>query len=550
MVLEGHHRSLHDRRDVYEQLRQMEDGQFNDNDLPRLSQSSRGNGLHGHGHRPHAAKHAPLKTVVETVYKTLDPTFAGPIGGYVTLSEGVNRPDASDLARPPASDRKLAHIDNQASPVIALSTPTSEPPRDDGHSSSSSFDSALATPTSMSVTATAESSLSSLTWPTPSSGSPSISAPTSSPTSSNGRAAADLYRGSKGDHGGGNGASVGPKVGIAFGVMGGLAALSLLVFFLLKRRRKQAAKGYKLEDDEKSRKGFGISNPFDSSNRDNPGAPRISLRPVTQFLPNWNGLDRRTSRGAMAAPPGSSQGNQWDRPVNPFDNVPSTIAEEQSVRSFSTSSGSSNGSPKGASGGAKPNRTSPPPGSVPTSTSPTGTEYSLSSIASEAAATVPRVSIVHRVQLDFKPTLEDEMELCVGELMRLLHEYDDGWCLVSRLNRSHQGVVPRTCLSTRPVKPRQQPGAPRPGPPVNPTGPGRGPNQGVGLRTQTPGPGGNYRQAPSPQRPGTAQGFRPGPSGVDGAPMNRPGWQQGPTKPLYRTSPTKPTFDGQKPMNT
>ncbi|PHH69902.1 hypothetical protein CDD80_6379 [Ophiocordyceps camponoti-rufipedis] len=550
MVLDGHHRSLHDRRGVYEKmrLRQMEEGQLNDNDVLRLSLSPHGNGPHGHGRRPREAKHAPLQTVVETVYKTLDPTFSGPIAGYVTLSEGVNKPDASQVADPPASDRKLAHIDSDPSSVIALSTPTSEPPRDDGHSSSS-FDSALATPTSASVTATTESSLSSLLSPTPSSGSPSISAPTSSPTSG-GRAAADF---SKGGHGDGHGASVGPKVGIAFGVMGGLAALGLLIFFVLKRRRKHAEKGYKLDDDdEKSRKGFGISNPFDSSNGDNPGAPRISLRPVTQFLPNWNGLERRTSKGAAGAPLSSSSlGNQWDRPVNPFDNVPSTIAEEQSIRSFSTTSEGSHGSPHGVFAVAKPNRTSPPPGSVPLATSPTGTEYSFSSITSEAAANGPRVSIVHRVQLDFKPTLEDEMELCVGELMRLLHEYDDGWCLVSRLNRSHQGVVPRTCLSTRPVKPRQPPGAPRPGPPVNPTGPGRGPNQGGGLRTQTSGPGGNYRQSPSPQRPGTAQGFRSGPGVVNGAPMNRgPGWQQGPTKPLYRTSPTKPTGHGQKPMNT
>lgn len=71
--------------------------------------------------------------------------------------------------------------------------------------------------------------------------------------------------------------------------------------------------------------------------------------------------------------------------------------------------------------------------------SPAGTEFSMhsvgpgqspgpsSSAAAIAAAGGPAQSAVHRVQLDFKPTLEDEMELRAGQLVRLLHEYDDGW---------------------------------------------------------------------------------------------------------------------------
>ncbi|KLU87032.1 hypothetical protein MAPG_06038 [Magnaporthiopsis poae ATCC 64411] len=82
--------------------------------------------------------------------------------------------------------------------------------------------------------------------------------------------------------------------------------------------------------------------------------------------------------------------------------------------------------------------------------------------AAIAAAGGPPASAVHRVQLDFQPTMEDELELKAGELVRLLFEYDDGWALCIRLDRSKQGVVPRTCLSARPVKPRPGPG--RPGP--------------------------------------------------------------------------------------
>ncbi|KAL2821277.1 hypothetical protein BDW59DRAFT_150321 [Aspergillus cavernicola] len=74
--------------------------------------------------------------------------------------------------------------------------------------------------------------------------------------------------------------------------------------------------------------------------------------------------------------------------------------------------------------------------------------------------------------------MEDELGLHAGQLVRLLHEYDDGWALCVKLDRSQQGVVPRSCLSARPVKPRAgpPPGAgpgPRPrGPPGPPGAPG------------------------------------------------------------------------------
>jgi hypothetical protein len=37
------------------------------------------------------------------------------------------------------------------------------------------------------------------------------------------------------------------------------------------------------------------------------------------------------------------------------------------------------------------------------------------------------VNNVHRVQLDFKPSMQDELGLNAGQLVRMLHEYDDGW---------------------------------------------------------------------------------------------------------------------------
>ena len=80
-----------------------------------------------------------------------------------------------------------------------------------------------------------------------------------------------------------------------------------------------------------------------------------------------------------------------------------------------------------------------PPKLGPVPPSPAGTEFSVHEVesgqASEpsagaaaiAAAGGPAESSVHRVQLDFKPTMDDEMELRTGQVVRLLHEYDDGW---------------------------------------------------------------------------------------------------------------------------
>lgn len=77
------------------------------------------------------------------------------------------------------------------------------------------------------------------------------------------------------------------------------------------------------------------------------------------------------------------------------------------------------------------------PGIVPPS--PSGTEFSIhevepdqspvpsASAAEIAAAGGPANTTVHRVQLDFSPSLDDEMDVRAGQLVRLLHEYDDGW---------------------------------------------------------------------------------------------------------------------------
>ncbi|KAL2257736.1 hypothetical protein VTK26DRAFT_9249 [Humicola hyalothermophila] len=344
--------------------------------------------------------------------------------------------------------------------------------------------------------------------------------------------------------GNGGGLSVAGIAGIVIGVLGGLLVTFVLIWFIVSSRKKRLARRrQQIEDDEK------IHGPFSDSAaiRTPNAAPRLSLRPVTQFLPtftNQNQGERRASRGiALTLNPVSAPSpthtlaplnrqndvSAWERPTlsrtsptptgdragtstslhpdNPFNDTkrlpdePVSPVSSMGSFDFRLAAGTPNapvqepvspirddddnesfmGAADSASSANPPDRrtsmrkenlpkpldlTKSPSPLYAAPPSPAGTEYSMHSMApgqslgpsasaaAIAAAGGPSQSTVHRVQLDFKPTLDDELELRAGQLVRLLHEYDDGWALCIRLDRSEQGVVPRTCLSTRPVKPR------------------------------------------------------------------------------------------------
>jgi hypothetical protein len=57
---------------------------------------------------------------------------------------------------------------------------------------------------------------------------------------------------------------------------------------------------------------------------------------------------------------------------------------------------------------------------------------------------LPRTMVVAQT---FAPTMGDELTVAVGERVRMLEEYADGWCLAER--GSERGVVPRFCLGER-----------------------------------------------------------------------------------------------------
>jgi hypothetical protein len=306
----------------------------------------------------------------------------------------------------------------------------------------------------------------------------------------------------------------------------------LAIYFLFTKRRKQMEQEKRDMEEEDKRNGpFSDKHAIQatSSTPTTPAtAPRLSLRPGSQFLPNLNAHpDRRASRGANIAMAAQNSrnlaGNQPNITENPFGKQaermytpipeeeprpvgPMSVHESEVGTAITTNSPPRNApkanaasnnaaSVEAAAGGVAvglARQTSIQRGNAPKAlditrrasdraktpdvqgttddssltrkaslrkdtsapqpldltmprpldtvpASPAGTEFSFNSVApgqnpgpsgsaaAIAAAGGPPQSTVHRVQLDFKPTMEDEMELRAGQLVRLLHEYDDGW---------------------------------------------------------------------------------------------------------------------------
>lgn len=539
-------------------------------------------------------------TIVRTVYQTLTPTFSGSVGGYRTVSDSDKDEDDK-----PTSTKKAPQTTTFAAggPLLGSAKPTTTAEEE----TTEKIPSVISEPTKSKIESTLAVATSTPSAVLDSTGAINADRVDASISSASSTSVATTESAETGP-------STGAKAGIAIGVLAGFLFIGLLAFWLFNRRKKQMEQDQNARDDEKLNP-FGnpplvaaAAVPSSSSQRSGP-APRLSLRPVTQFLPNLS-LDKRNSKGAQvmlaSAPAGGDDRlgpnharNSWERPntgdstnpSNPFGNqaerIPTPIMEEPESPHYPSEKplpagpttmaavptansppahdangmGMAVGVAAGAAAGAvaagaltrkasirqdgapKPlDLTLPPPpavGGMAVPPSPAGTEFSETSQSGEqpapssagaaaiAAAGGPANSMVHRVQLDFKPTMDDELELRAGQLVRLLHEYDDGWALCIRLDRSQQGVVPRTCLSTRPVKPRPQNG---PGP--NGPGPnGPGPRNHPGRPNGPGGPGGPPR-GPGPK-------FGPGQRPPQGGPRGGPQYPRGPD-PMMHGRPASP----------
>ncbi|KAL8940686.1 MAG: hypothetical protein Q9211_002160 [Gyalolechia sp. 1 TL-2023] len=593
------------------------------------------------------------EAVVQVIYKTAEKTFDGPIGGYMTLDgsedsgnnavqpvaqpqtrparapqgEGATQASAPVQTTQVAEATAVATSSQDQTPLVAPAATTARSEAkaipSSAESISANTKSALAakkpTEGSESTTSQVSSQITGLT--------PTQDASTASPSyiaenavsSSSSTPGASVSRKS-------DGMSGGAKAGLAIGILLAIGLVLGMILFCYRRKKKQQqqqqSEAYQVADDEKSiapDTGNVAAIGRTASVRTTSTAPRLSLRPVTEFLPDLAG--RRKSGNALAAPsrnlgpadamnekisaqnqftnlanpfgdhaepseksiaarnersvvPGQAQnltnpfGNHaeaLDRPMNGDYSLPADAPVPAPLRiGTPTPEGSSYaaGAALAAAGVPGPKADLPQALSLgpnrPSSPAPTpgsaGTEFSMSSATPSSVANGPP-SNVHRVQLDFKPSMDDELALRAGQLVRLLHEYDDGWALCIRLDRSQQGVAPRTCLSARPVKPRPKPNAQGPAPrgppppgmfgpgqqrPMSPLSSGRGspgpfdrtprgmsPDSRPAQRSMSPGPYGGGPQRPSMPPPGrkrrsnSASEFRdrraspPGPS-----PMN------------------------------
>jgi hypothetical protein len=206
-------------------------------------------------------------------------------------------------------------------------------------------------------------------------------------------------------------------------------------------------------------------------------APRLSLRGVSQFGPmgslsndevRVSGMSGASSQvlppagaAALAAASGISGAaavaatrNRSDTaisndPNNPFGNhaekvVPSTPQQVPLPLSPTVDAARKSLGPQAADFPLPDSTPGSPGASKPLSLASNKSEIGAdaavaagSGAAAIAAATAAAASNtpqggavsdnVFRVQLDFKPSMEDELDIVAGQLVRCLHEYDDGW---------------------------------------------------------------------------------------------------------------------------
>ncbi|KEF55072.1 uncharacterized protein A1O9_08725 [Exophiala aquamarina CBS 119918] len=558
---------------------------------------------HFHNQMANLAKRQDVSTdggtVYSVVYVTAEPTFTGVIGGFTTLT-----------------DETAAPTDTQTSVPIDFTTAPTETVV--GPATTSTPEPTLSSPTNFS---NANTSVDTSVAPAAATGGSSANSAASSSSSSEGMSTA-------------------AKAGIAIGVIGVVGVVAIILLWLLGKKKKQR-QALDNKDNEKSGYGTGAAAgtpPTEMLNRSptNATAPRLSLRPVSRMLPefmapakgrlssgnmlNTIGEGPAQKRNLSPSPQPRDPSPSHQRPrENPFADPQNPFADPekpvQAPTPLSLSSAVTKPAPllpmaativPAATAISSPAAVTASPQmaqvETPTPLRSQAPAPAPEPIAMQSAvpASIPSTPVtpgpviatgpgpesaqgnVYRVMMDFKPSMEDELELVVGQLVRMLHEYDDGWALCIKLDRSQQGVVPRTCLAAKPSKPKpahlnqyargnganspqpnrpiQGPGSPmsrpmspanggprsgmppsrpmspagRPGQrPMSPAGrPGQRPMSPAGRpgqrsmspagmnspRAMSPGP---YNQAPRPLSPGPRQSNRsmsPGPYGGRGGP--------------------------------
>lgn len=410
----------------------------------------------------------PFSSLLSVVIVTASPTFTDEIAGWSTIipsaEESSEEVTVTYMFTEPqsieASSTEYSWTPASSSEAV-VETAVEAPPSTSQQAAVSSVSSAIVPavvispssttplsplPTSM-VMATSSSTLTS-SYVSYSRSTRSLSSMTSSSTAT-GEAEASTSAGM----------TSGGKAGMAIGIILviGVVAGGLLWFFW---RKKKGSRPWKKATKEKA--GFGGTagatriNSFGTAAEKKNSAPRLSLRPVTQFIPDLASAKKRLSQGnplnminksagvaAVGAgrnlTPNKPSGSPWERqiggekgsnpfkdPVNPFGDQPRAVGPPNvTVTPPMSDDGSSmngaTGIALGAATGAAVAAGAVKAGNGQSRNGPGDLQ------GAPVAAAGPPSGNVHRVQLDFKPSMEDELELCAGQLVRLLHEYDDGW---------------------------------------------------------------------------------------------------------------------------
>jgi hypothetical protein len=301
-----------------------------------------------------------------------------------------------------------------------------------------------------------------------------------------------------------SGMSGGAKAGLAFGILFLIGAL-LVGVLMLYRRQKQKKDTHERLDDEKAAMNqshnpdalprnpepvyptapaMAQANIPAARSEDTLNAPRLELRPVTQFDPRMSTMNNgagaalgATAAGAVGGAalavnnsPRTPSPSSWEKrgalqhandPTNPFGNhaetlnnsppqtaqanIPVPMSGHKSIEAADFPLPvSGQVSPKPLSLQFEGSTDSLPNPIVPYAPATvSNVSLPISEIAAAGVAGVvvagagavvagrggnsPPLDNVHRVQLDFKPSMDDELEIRAGQLVRLLHEYDDGW---------------------------------------------------------------------------------------------------------------------------
>lgn len=310
------------------------------------------------------------------------------------------------------------------------------------------------------------------------------------------------------------GMSGGAKAGLALGILVVVGALLVGILFMYRRKKKQMGGN---PDNEKidlhnappppppqvQTAPVPAPTPSIRTERTMSTAPRLSLRPVTQFDPAFENRKSTsnllTAGAAAAAPAASSQQkdlpnrptSSWERTgaanaaaenpfsdpqqsspssINPFGNNAALDATQAQIPDSPPNSSPLNSAQLGV---GLPTKASPampttepnpvaattamgnvapaaevfpappsiqaPSDGVPSSPAwtedlpaspgpaPTGPPPVAGAVVGSHPNSAATVNNVHRIQLSFTPSMQDELELHAGQLVRMLHEYDDGW---------------------------------------------------------------------------------------------------------------------------